>query len=224
MMKPESSPFEPLLKDYKVLRKAMPPLHDVLIKQMSKKNLDAAAKRLKMLDGNKFLIQCPEEITIFIDHALYSARLNGDKTLIENCRNSNRFNPQSPEGRLLAAMTRPRFTIIKLETVHPGVGCEIVDLLYCESRLLVDVGISISMEEGTLMLTRILDMGEYVMTTGAGLPCLKPLLNQTRKKFFELFDRGKLTVEGWQPEFIEIEQYMLEKALNAGGSLSVRYL
>ena len=185
---------EGFLKDYSKLRKELKRLHGTLVKQLDDSDLDEAGIALGLLDGDVLSVGVEEEITVLIDHCLYSSRQDG-KTVLEAYGESRKLKPGTPRRRLLDAMADSRFSVYRFDRIHRGVGAEVSDLFYGHRRVLVDVALSNSMGKGGLLLSRTLDMGDWIMTTGAGLPFERRILREAKKKFSDLFDSKGLSTK-----------------------------
>lgn len=218
------STYEALRTEYKWLRTAMKPLHHAIIKRIPETALTEAARGLGMLDDDRrFIFRCPEERTILFDHALYAVPHEG-KTTIERYAEAREPKATGAEARLLCAMLRSRYTIVRIEKCHAGLGCEISDALYGGNRFLMDAGFGSTSRSGLHQAGRVLDMGEYIITSGASLPCPEGLPMDTRRKFPGIFDGATPAAETPSAERLEIERFVLNATLITGSSASVRYV
>ena len=66
-------------------------------------------------------------------------------------------------------------------------------------------------------------MGDWIMTTGAGLPFERELLNEAKKEFSESFDSKGLLVAANEERLLELERFLLREAFEAGCSLEIEY-
>lgn len=214
--------LEGFLKDYTKLRKKLIGLHSILVERLDPSDLDEAAVALDLLDGGELRIEAEEEITVLMDHCLYSSRHEG-KTIFEAYRESQKLALGSHGQRLLDAMADSRFSVYRFDRIHRGIGGEVTDLLYGDRRLLLDVALSHSITKGGLLLSRTLDMGNWIMTTGAALPFDRDILELAKREFSDGFDPKGLLITPTTERLLELEQFLLWAAFEAGCSLEVGY-
>jgi hypothetical protein len=161
---------------YRDLRKKLIALHhDVQKKHLSKDALTKSARRLGIpVQGRTFLFRCSEELSILMDYCLYDHRdipYEGPaRNAIERCLDRDPPLAGTDERAILEACSAARYTIIRVEAVHEGLGIEAYDLLDGRAFLLTDLGLGSSARKGAVLAVRVVAPFGIHMTTGNLLP------------------------------------------------------
>ncbi len=166
---PQTATFKELVAQYKRLRPVRMRLNDLLAGRLSKEQIDAGAKRLGMLRRGMIVFNSESEMPVLADYCIYEVYQQG-RNAIEQYLCECPPDPDSVEMTCLRAMQHSTYTTVAIMSVEPGVGCRIRDMFTEEEHLLVDMGLAQSGEAGAVFVTRLLDFGDFVTTTGAALP------------------------------------------------------
>jgi hypothetical protein len=164
------------MRTYQRLREAGRELCGEILKVIPKDVLIATASELGLWK-NGILVAEEGETDIMADRLIFDKRWNGKSTL-------QHFEERTPAAglpdaarRFIAAMARGRFSLFAIWETQPGNHAVLWDRL-AERRTgqpqpllkLLDVGISKTGLPGMLLATRILDAGEFSMTSGVSFP------------------------------------------------------
>jgi hypothetical protein len=166
---PRSTDFKDIVARYRRLRPTRLRLNNELVRRLSRDVLDDGAKRIGILRGGTFVFDNEDETCVLMDYCIYDVSHKG-RNAVEQYLCECPPDPESDEMTCLHAMQHARYTVVAILRVEPGVGCHVRNLFTDETRLLVDMGFSKSARPGAVVVTRLLDFGDYVATSGAALP------------------------------------------------------
>lgn len=203
------SSFEEELVTYRRLRVAQKDLHSKLLKLLPNTVVQECGKALGVYYDGELVFGSMSEIDVLFDYCIYDYRWGGHNVI-------ERYVDQSPESGsdqdiLLKAMLQPRYSLFQIDEVVDGVGVQTRDLFRGDRGFVVDVGLSETADKGLILGLRIISPGDgrFFMTTGAGLPVDRPLLERIGT---EIPDRFGKTTE-------EIAQMSPEKAAEFSASI-----
>lgn len=130
--------------------------------------LDAAARRLGMLEKKEIVLGSEHDLFVLYDHALYWPD-DADRTPIE--RYFDEFPQQlgSLEATVAEGMRQACFSVVRFKQVFPGLGAEVLDL-HGNPIVLVDIGLSVTLVDGAALASRLIPLPGFCMTGGAALP------------------------------------------------------
>jgi len=131
--------------------------------------LREGAKKLGILRGDTFVLDNEDETSVLMDYCIYDVYRKG-RNAVDQYLCDRPPDPESNEMACLHAMQHATYALVVVLGVERGVGCHVRNLFTEETRLLVDMGLSKSAQRGGIMATRLVDYGEFVTTSGAGLP------------------------------------------------------
>jgi hypothetical protein len=143
--------------------------NEVLPGYLSKRAIEACAKRLGMWRQGALVLENEDEMAILMDYCLHAYCDEGDDT-VERYVVDSRPSPNSEEYAVLKAMLESFHTLVRITEVLPRVGARVTDLWTDCEYLLIDMGFSHTAKKGAVLATRILPYGELVTTSGAALP------------------------------------------------------
>jgi hypothetical protein len=166
---PQASAYRDIAARYQRLRPIRLRLNNELVRRLSRDALDEGAKKLGLLHGGVFVFENEDETSVLMDYCLYDVYRDG-RNAVDQYLADCPFDAEADKMTCLRAMQQATFTLIAVLSVEPGVGCQIRNLFTDETRLLADVGFSSTAEPGLVLLTRLLDFGSFVATSGAALP------------------------------------------------------
>jgi hypothetical protein len=188
-----------LINRYQQLREKGQYLNSDIINTLSKSAMIASGKKLGVIKGKTFQLGSEEELGVVFDYCLYSHRQGGQNAIERYLKNSPP--PEdSDEMLLLTAMTQSFYSVFSVEEVHEGQGVTVRDILTDNSFFLMDIGLGNQAMPRLLLASRILQLRDFYMSTGAMLPLFNKGLieeifgiiekfiehkkNQTGKAFF----------------------------------------
>jgi hypothetical protein len=158
-----------LLARYQHLRQIGLQLNNRLVETLSRNVLDEGGKKLGILKKNVLVLDSEDEMAVLMDYCIHNVRRQGVNA-IERYLMDSPPSPDSDEMMLLQAMRQARYSLFAVESVEPGVGVHVRDLLGDEPLFLVDVGFSRTAGPGMILAARVMSPGGIGMTTGAALP------------------------------------------------------
>lgn len=185
----QSMDFKDIVDRYQGLRSTRMRLNNEIVERLPICVLKEGAKKLGLFHGDMFVFDCEEETAVLMDYCIYNAYADG-RNAVDQYLCDCPPDPDSDEMLCLQAMQRATYTIIVVLDVVPDVGCHVRNMFTEETRLLIDIGFSQSVQPCFVIATRLLDWGDYITTSGAALP-------------FGVFDQDEL--ESWQREMNEGE-------------------
>src|ERR1019366_9340655 len=93
------------------------------------------------------------------------------KNVVQRYSETHPAQPGTEEQYLLSAYLHAKYRLLVVQSAVMGAGLHCQDVLNNEELFLMDLGLSQSAKGGNAALaTRTIPLGEYWMTTGAGLP------------------------------------------------------
>ena len=115
------------------------------------------------------VIQNESEMNVFYDYfALY--RLKNGKRFIQDWLDRNPRVLTPSNEKVVKAYCNARFAVLRLDKNLANGGIQTVDILSKKSYLLIDKALNASQKEGCFFCCSVLEMGDYIMTSGGGIP------------------------------------------------------
>lgn len=164
-----SSAKDERLESYKRLRQAGRALNLELAKQLPKNAAPEFGKKLGLAQGNMLVFNNDDEVAVLYDYCLFHYR-RGGKTVIERYQEQTPPEPDSLEGLLLQAMLQSRFSVFRIERILPRQGAVLQDLVYGDTREIIDLSLAQTAMPGMLLLGRLLPLPEFHMSSGSLIP------------------------------------------------------
>jgi hypothetical protein len=158
-----------LLPRYQQLRQAGIALGNRLARTLPRDVLDEGGRKLGILKNNVLVLDTEDEIVVLMDYCIYDVRRQG-KNAVERYLAESPPPVGSDERLLLEAMLQARYSLFVVESMEPGVGVHVRDLLRDESLFLMDVSFSTTAVPGAVLATRVFAPDGILRTTGAALP------------------------------------------------------
>ena len=158
-----------LVARYRQIRGVASRLGNELLEGVSKSGFHAAGRRLGILRGEALILRAKEDLAVMTDYCLYEIRENG-RTAVEKYLIQSQLDPESNEMLVLRAMQHAVYSLFEIESLAPGFGVRVRDLLSDESTFAIDLGMSSSGEVGYVFAGRLLTMTEFSMFSGASIP------------------------------------------------------
>lgn len=180
-----------IIEKYQRLREQGKNLSSDLAGRVPRQEYSRMLKPFGVIQGMN--VDCSEtEGDVLMDYLLYTCRIKG-KPLARVRLES--MPPPNPEQReLLRAMEASRYIVFRVEEVLPGAGVVANDFFWQRDFFLVDLSMSSSTEPGKLFAGRLLDLGEFHMTTGAIIPMTDELMEHEVGPF-----GAQIMNDGWRP-------------------------
>jgi hypothetical protein len=175
-------------------------------------------KRLGLFSQRRVGLATEGEKVLSAELALYSGWM-GMTPFIQRYRKKIAVPEGSDEAALLDAMCGPRFCILSIENRHPVAGFLVKDLLTNQDLWLMDESMERTVTDRPGFAARLIDAGEFHMTTGSVVPLETALIAQVLLKYPNLLD-------GLHPEWSDNARFILNfyrSAIDSGAMQDVRY-
>ena len=145
-------------------------LNRSLIKTVPRHALDEVGDALGILHNGVLEIDNADMSSVVMDCCLYDW-FEGGKNLVQRYAESHPAKPGTDETFLLSACVQAKYRVLMAESTVPGAGLYCRDFLNNEDLFVMDLALSRSLPSREAALaTRTIPLGEYSMTSGAGLP------------------------------------------------------
>ena len=203
-----------IVAHYQRLRPIHLRLNNELVRRLSRDVLDEGAKKLGILRGGMFVFDSEDESSVLMDYCIYDVYRKG-RNAVDQYLHDCPPDPDSDEMACLHAMQHATYALVVVLRTEPGVGCQIRNLYTEETRLLADIGISKSAQPGVVFVTRLLDFGGFVTTSGAALPV--GILSSDELDEWQRKLRKGAAVDRYDPA------PLIRSCLQRGASSRVRY-
>ena len=172
---------------YKRLRACQIEFNRKISRSIKKDELDKNGEALGIGHKGVLVFDSEDIVSIFADYNLYKLDSIG-RNAVHKWIEKNPLPNNSEEKIVLEAMSIARYSIFKLDSLVPGNGVRMTDVLRGDSGFIMDVGLSHTGIEGMLMAGRILAVDlAFSMTTGGMLPFDKRSLNSLEKIIYSSF-------------------------------------
>jgi hypothetical protein len=171
---PEEAERCRLLDAYRHLRDINRKLQSKVLKRAIKNgSVMDFARRLglvKEAGKNNPIVMATEETVIpAFDLALYTLSTDG-LSEVQHYAKKTRGKLKAEESKVLRAMESTRFSVFRVAGKHKSAGVVLIDLLNGGEIWLMDRGLEMSAERGTVIALRIFRPDEFWMTTGVFAP------------------------------------------------------
>ncbi len=165
-----------LLARYERLRSASRRLNFRLVDMLPRGAVARCARELGLVKGHAVVFADVDvEGPVVLDYAVHDHRPTADKRSVAERFCSSAFDREAASLDEDAALARrhrasARFSLFEVREVAFGIGVHVYDLLRGgDPFLLADVALGTEGSPGVLLAARIVDAGEFRMTTGATL-------------------------------------------------------
>lgn len=148
---------------------ARPRLISALVSAMSTEALQEGGRRLGLMRNGFFVFHDEATMAVLMDYCIFNVYVEGENAVDRLLRNPP-ANLDTDDREFLLAIQNATFTLLTVTAVEPDVGCHVLNMHTDQLRFLADIGLSHSAKPGTLMVTRLLDFGDFVTTAGAVIP------------------------------------------------------
>lgn len=157
------------IKEYKKLRETARSLNSKIIKVVPKEVINQTAKDMNMLSGRTLVLDSEDELSFLFDRIIYDVPCDGKSTL-EHFEIESSSQLSEMEKEIIQAMKNAYFSLFEVVGSVPGEYVQLADLLSDNQIELTDLSMSTSARKGLLLATRILEIQDMIMSTGAGYP------------------------------------------------------
>lgn len=182
------------LARYRQLRAMQRDLNRILPAMLPGEAIPECGTLLGIYKDDTLVLGSESEMSVLMDYCFYDYRWDGHN-VIEKYVNQTPIEAGSEKSTLLDAMLKPRYSLFVVHDVVRGLGVQTSDLFRGDSGFIVDVAFSETAVKGSILACRIIspDNGRFSMTTGAGLPIDRPIMERIIQEIPERF--GKTTGE-----------------------------
>ena len=167
------TPFSPTRQDverYRSLRAFSMALNHKIIKTIPQQAYAEIGDALGIRRNGVLVFDSEDMTSVMMDCCLYDWYENG-KNLVQRYAETHPATPATDESYLLQACLQAKYRILVAQSAVPGTGLHCQDVLNGGEFFLMDLAMSQSVPNGNAALaTRTIPLGEYWMTSGAGLP------------------------------------------------------
>ena len=167
------TPFTPSRKDverYRRLRALSMDLNHRIIKTIPRRAYDEVGDAIGILSNGVLEFESADMTSVLMDCCLYDWFQSG-KSVVQQYSETHPALPGTDEQHLLSAYVQAKYRVLVVQSAVAGAGLRCQDVLNNEDLFLMDLGLSQSAKGANAALaTRTIPLGEYWMTTGAGLP------------------------------------------------------
>lgn len=181
----ENSRYIPTPKDverYRKLRALALELNSRITKTIPREALEQTAEALGFREDGVVRYRNENNLDIHADCCFYDWRDENGLNVVERYRAAHPAEPGSIDELLLDSYCKARFSIFGLEFAIPDAGVYCRDMMNGEELFIMDIGLSNSLsKEPMLHAGRIVPIGGFWMTTGAGMPISDEALDRAEK-------------------------------------------
>jgi len=215
-----------LVDRYKRLREIGWRLNNkVLAEYFSERAFKTSGKKLGIWRKGALVLENEDEMGVLMDYCIHDYRDEGGSA-VERYMADSHPECDSDEYAVLKAMLESFHTLVRVTKVLPGVGVRVTDLLTDCDYLLIDLGLSKTGRKGIVMATRILSYGEFVTTSGAGLPVDEDMLCEIRDSILPRHrpdKEGRCTLSGGRRRADDLAAAIIRLCLQRGASDRIQY-
>ncbi|HVH71435.1 MAG TPA: hypothetical protein VNB49_10040 [Candidatus Dormibacteraeota bacterium] len=165
--------FCPTPKDvarYRSLRALSMDLNHRIIKTIPRQAYDEVGDAIGILRNGVLEFDSTDMTSVLMDCCLYDWFENG-KNVVQRYSETHPAKPGTDERYLLNAYLQAKYRVLVVQSAVPGAGLHCQDVLNSGELFLMDLGLSQSAKGADAALaTRTISLGEYWMSSGAGLP------------------------------------------------------
>lgn len=164
------SPTRQDVERYRRLRALGLDLNHRIIKTIPRQAYDEVGDAIGVLHNGVLVFDSTDMTSVMMDCCLYDWFENG-KNLVQRYAETHPASPATDESYLLQACLQAKYRILVVQSAVPGAGIHCQDVLNGGELFLMDLALSQSVPNvNAALATRTIPLGEYWMTSGAGLP------------------------------------------------------
>jgi hypothetical protein len=161
-----------MLEHYRALRRAGKDLARKTTRAMPRSVIVSAARNLGLWKRGRLVAE-GHEVDVVMDRAIYDEQWSGGSALDRFLQTSPEVNLTEDERRLCEIMRSARFSLFRVAEIVPGRGVTLTDRLSTKDApvfRVIDLEMSRSVIPGLPLATRLLDAGDFFMTSGVSFP------------------------------------------------------
>lgn len=161
--------------DYSNIRRTLFDLHKRILKNPNINEIKTCAKHLGLWRQKSVSFNNDAEVDLLIDYRVYAFRPNGFN-MAEKYLRLHKNTLSEYEQALLARMRVARYTVFQIEATNHINEITAVDVFIKTRFTLVDYQLAKTAETGMVFACHIIELGEFIIQSGALLPLNKALL------------------------------------------------
>jgi hypothetical protein len=132
-------------------------------------------RRLGVVRGGELILETDSELKLVYDLAIHTARPGRSRAIDRYARNAS-SQPYSDAERVLKALRKARFTVLRFESPHAVAGAVAFDMVEKREFHFMDVSVGLSATQGDLFIARLVEIDGFRMSCLTSLPLLPELL------------------------------------------------
>jgi hypothetical protein len=141
-----------------------------MVKTIPREAFDDIGDAIGIRRNGTVFFETEDVSAVMADCCLYDWFENGNN-LVQRYAETHPAEPGTDESFLLQAYCKAKYRIVVPQSAVPGAGLHCTDILNGGELFLMDVAMSQSVPAGKgALATRTIPLGDYWMTSGAGLP------------------------------------------------------
>jgi hypothetical protein len=161
--------YEDIARRYMPIRATGVKLSYALVRLLSMETLEQAARQIGMWVDGTFAFDDMDQSNVLMDFAIHDCWVDG-RNAVDSYMALHPPAPRSEKEAILAAMRRSYYSVFQVESVVPGVGVQVHDLLQDQRHFMADRGFSQTAKKGVTLATRAFAFTDFLTTGGAALP------------------------------------------------------
>ena len=119
--------------------------------------------------SNKIVLLNDSEMNIFFDYIALYRELDGKRAIINwDLKNPDLINEENKE--LIKAYEQANFSLLRLDKNLDHGAIKVTDIISQNEYILIDKALNRSKKEGLLYACSILNLNDYIISSGGGLP------------------------------------------------------
>jgi hypothetical protein len=158
-----------IIHRYRHVREVSKRFNNDLLKLIPRSAVMRQARKLDLTFGRTLVLDSMDQMAFLFDLAIYTAPPDRTRAIDRYARTA-RFEAGSDEARVFDAMRNARFVLGTVERRHKMAGLIIGDALRQTDFWLMDEGLESSVENGTILATRVFTPDEFSVTCGVMMP------------------------------------------------------
>ncbi len=163
------SPSPQDVERYRSLRALCKALNSRMLKIVPRHAMLETAEAIGIQRDGVLIFETQDVTSVHMDSCLYDWCEDGEN-LVQRYARQHPAEPCTDESLLLDACLRAKFAVLVVQSVAPGAGVSCRDILNGMDLFVMDMGLGDTASPGAAFATRIIPLGGYWMTGGAGLP------------------------------------------------------
>ena len=168
---PQKSEFlSKIYQEYAQERRKLNEFHNLVFKGCME-DMEAIAKELGNFDPleERTVIYNDAEMNIFYDYTTLYRGQNNKRFIIEWLERNLKA-VRSSNQKVVQAYTDSRFVLLRIDQNLSDGAIQVIDVITQKPYLLIDKALNASKHEGLFFCCSAMNMGDYIMTTGGGIP------------------------------------------------------